>query len=162
MKHHASLILSPTAIAGAVVLCGLASAAACAGDIGPDDLAAAFAAAGFEQDADGRYVRCQEDPPTLSYLPGQAEVTDLNGDARPEIWITEGSVFCYGNTGSAFVLLTRDGKGWRKLIDEVGMQTVLDTRHGGWPDIEAGGPGFGQFPHYRWDGQGYTLAPQGK
>lgn len=124
----------------------------------PDDLAAAFSAAGFRLDADGRWIRCQEDPPTLSYMPGQAEVTDLNGDGQPEVWISEGSTFCYGNTGNAFVLLTRDGNGWRTLLDEVGMQLPLETQHDGWPDIEVGGPGFGKFPVYRWDGQAYQLA----
>lgn len=141
-------------LASVLVMTLMAPPAACA-DPGPDDLAAAFAAAGFEHLADGKYVRCREDPPTLSYLPGQAEVTDLNGDGRPEVWITEGSIFCYGNTGTAFVLLTRDGDGWRKLLDEVGMPLILDTKHTGWPDIEVGGPGFGRFPVYRWDGQVY-------
>jgi len=156
VKHPTTLAVFPAVLADTFALCILASPAACAGDIGAEDLAAAFAAAGFEQDADGRYVRCREDPPTRSYMPGRAEVTDLNGDGQPEIWITEGSVFCYGNTGTAFVLLTRDGDGWRKLLDEVGMQVVHETGRDGWPDIEVGGPGFGQFPVYRWDGQGYA------
>ncbi|MEZ5542329.1 MAG: hypothetical protein R3F42_09815 [Pseudomonadota bacterium] len=142
-----------------ITLAGCLAAAAPAGagiDPGPQDLAAAFAAAGFEQAADGRYVRCREDPPTLSYTPGQAEVVDLNGDGRPEVWITEGSVFCYGNTGNAFVLLTREGGGWRKLLDEVGTPLQLDSAKDGWPDIEVGGPGFEPFPVYRWDGHGYA------
>ncbi len=127
-------------------------------ELGPEDLAAAFAVAGFEHTDDGRYIRCHEDPPTLSYMPGHAEVTDLNGDGQPEVWITEGSIFCYGNTGSAFVLLTHDGSGWGKLLDEVGMQVILDTKHGDWPDIEVGGPGFEPFPVYRWDGKRYAPA----
>lgn len=122
-----------------------------------EELAAAFTAAGFRQDADGRWIRCEEDPPTLSYQPGAAEVTDLNGDGTPEVWITEGSLFCYGNTGNAFVLLTRDGSGWRTLLDEVGMLLPLETQHDGWPDIEVGGPGFGKFPVYRWAEGGYRL-----
>jgi len=124
----------------------------------PEDLAAAFSAAGFSPSPDGRYIRCQEDPPTLSYMPGASKVVDLNGDGNPEVWITESSLFCYGNTGSAFVLLTRDGDGWRTLLDEVGMQQVLDIQHFGWPDIEVGGPGFGKFPVYHWNGQDYQLA----
>jgi hypothetical protein len=126
--------------------------------LAPDDLAAAFAAAGFQQAADGRWIRCQEDPPTMSYMPGQAEITDLNGDGQPEAWITESSLFCYGNTGSAFVLLTRGGMTWRPLLDEVGIPLQLEARHDGWPDIEVGGPGFGRFPVYRWNGHAYTLA----
>lgn len=126
--------------------------------LSPEELAAAFAAAGFAGTADGRYIRCREDPVTLSYQSGQAAVTDLNGDGQPEVWITEGSTFCYGNTGSAFVLLTRDGGGWRKLLDEVGMQIISDTKHNGWPDIEVGGPGFQSFPVFRWDGKRYVPA----
>lgn len=125
--------------------------------VSKDDLAGAFATSGFTQNADGRWIRCQEDPPTLSYMSGQAEVTDLNGDGSAEVWISEGSTFCYGNTGNAVVLLTRAGNGWRKLIDEVGMQMVLETRHQGWPDIELGGPGFKPFPVYQWDGSNYKL-----
>lgn len=121
------------------------------------DLAAAFGAAGFALDADGRWIRCQEDPPTLSYGPGRAEVTDLNDDGSPEVWITENSLFCYGNTGSAFVLLTREDTGWRTLLDAVGMPLQRDIRHNGWPDIEIGGPGFGSFPVYRWNGHDYQL-----
>ena len=123
--------------------------------LAPDDLTAAFAAAGFRQSADGRWIRCQEDPPTMSYVPGRAEIGDLNGDGRPEVWITESSLFCYGNTGSAFVLLTREGSAWRALLVEVGMPLQRDAHHDGWPDIEVGGPGFGQFPVYRWNGHDY-------
>ena len=148
---HAMLAISLSGFAPAVPATGA--------DVDPESLAAAFAAAGFERDEAGRYIRCQEDPPTMSYQPGRAEVVDLNGDGQPEIWITEGSVFCYGNTGSAFVLLTRDSNGWRKLMDETGMPLVLDARHAGWPDIEVGGPGFGKFPVFRWDGQGYSQLP---
>jgi hypothetical protein len=122
-----------------------------------DDLAAAFTTAGFTQAADGRWIRCQEDPPTLSYMAGQAEVIDLNGDGSPEVWISEGSTFCYGNTGNAVVLLTRAGNSWRKLLDEVGMQMVLETKHDGWPDIEIGGPGFEPFSVYQWDGIDYIM-----
>jgi len=150
-------VLQYLALAGVITL-SLQTITAAGAGLDPDDLANAFATAGFKHTADNRYIRCHEDPPTLSYRPGQAELTDLNGDGQPEVWVTESSVFCYGNTGSAFVLLTRDANGWRVLLDEVGMQVVQDTRHGGWPDIEVGGPGFGRFPVYRWDGQGYAPA----
>jgi hypothetical protein len=121
------------------------------------DLAAAFTTAGFTQASDGRWIRCREDPPTLSYMAGQAEINDLNGDGSPEVWISEGSIFCYGNTGNAVVLLTRTGNSWRKLLDEMGMQRVLETKHAGWPDIEIGGPGFAPFPVYQWDGVNYKM-----
>ena len=157
MHQRLPHVLHGIALTGITTL-SLSVIPAAGAELGPEDLAAAFAVAGFEHTDDGRYVRCHEDPPTLSYVPGQAEVTDLNGDGQPEVWITEGSTFCYGNTGSAFVLLTRNGNGWRKLLDEVGMQVILDTRHGDWPDIEVGGPGFEPFPVYRWDGKRYEPA----
>jgi hypothetical protein len=101
-------------------------------------------------------VRCEEDPPTASYMAGRIEAADLNHDGRPEAWITEGSVFCYGNTGQVAVLVTKDESGrWRKILDEVGIAMPLATAHGGWPDIEVGGPGFEKVPPHRWDGTRY-------
>ena len=123
--------------------------------IAPAERAAVFKAAGFKPRG-SQYVRCEEDPPTASYTPGQIEVVDLNGDGRPEAWVTEGSTFCYGNTAAYFVLVTRDESGtWRQLLDGVGVPTALATKQQGWPDIEAGGPGFGKFPVYRWNGKAY-------
>ena len=43
------------------------------------------------------------------------------------------------------------------LLDDVGMPVVLPARKAGWPDIEVGGPGFGKFPVYRWNGKAYAL-----
>lgn len=125
----------------------------------PADRAAVFKAAGFKARGNP-YVRCEEDPPTASYTPGRIEVVDLNGDGRPEAWVTESSLFCYGNTASFFVLVTKDEGGtWRKLMEEVGVATALATKHLGWPDIEVGGPGFGKFPVHRWNGKVY-VAPR--
>lgn len=93
----------------------------------------------------------------MSYSPGQIEEVDLNGDGQPEAWVTEGSVFCYGSTGTAFVLLTKAGGRWRVLLDEVGVPVVQPARNTGWPDIEVGGPGFGKLPVYRWNGKAYVL-----
>lgn len=119
--------------------------------------AAVFKAAGFKQAAEGRYIRCEEDPPTLSYSPGRIEMEDLNGDGQPEAWVKEGSTFCYGNTGEAFVLLGKGAAGWRVLLEAVGIPMPQQTKRSGWPDIEVGGPGFGKFPVYRWDGKAYVL-----
>lgn len=154
MPSHTAKTLYPALLLSLLTLPAYGAGSPSVSD---DDIAAAFATAGFERDAKGDYIRCKEDPHTMSYMPGQAEVTDINGDTIPEIWITESSTFCYGHTGSAFVLLTRDGMGWRVLIDEVGMQNILNERQTGWPDIEVGGPGFGKFPVYRWDGHYYKL-----
>ncbi len=134
--------------------CLLAATAVHAGSAA-DDQAAIFAAAGFTRDTDGRYVRCQEDPPTMSYQPGRIELADLDGDGRDEAFVRESSLFCYGNTGEFFVLLARGETGWRRLLGEVGVPVVQETRHQGWPDIEVGGPGYGEFPVYRWNGTVY-------
>jgi hypothetical protein len=120
------------------------------------DRAAVFEAAGFTQKGD-RWIRCVEETPTASYTPGQIEVVDLNRDGRPEAWVTEGSVFCYGNTGQATVLVTKEKDGaWRKVLDEVGVALALETRHLGWPDVEVGGPGFEKVPPHRWNGTTYV------
>lgn len=116
--------------------------------------AAAFQAAGFRHLPAG-WTRCAEDI-TASYQPGTLEVVDLNGDGAPEAWIRESSLFCYGHTAEAFVLLTRKSTGWVVLLDEVGMALELKTKTNGWPDIEVGGPGFGQMPVYRFNGKAYA------
>lgn len=123
----------------------------------PDEQSVIYTAAGFTREADGRYVRCREDPPTMSYQPGRIEYADLNGDGRDEAFVRESSLFCYGNTAEFFVLLTRGEDGWRTLLEDTGIPVVLETRHQGWPDIEVGGPGFGSFPVYRWNGNGYEV-----
>lgn len=126
-------------------------------ELGAEDRAAVFAAAGFVPHGD-RYVRC-DDAVTASAMPGFIELADLNGDGRSEAWVRESSLFCYGDTAEAFVLLTRDATGvWIKLLDQIGVALPLETRHNGWPDIEVGGPGPGPFPVYRFDGAAYVPA----
>jgi hypothetical protein len=120
--------------------------------------AAVFAAAGFKAKG-GKFVRCNEDPPTPSYVPGSIEVADLNHDGLPEAWVVESSTSCYGMTGEAFVLVTRDATGaWRKILDEVGIADVKQTKGAGWPDIEVGGPGMGPFPRFHYNGTKYVAA----
>jgi hypothetical protein len=148
-------------VAAAVLVAALtllppAAASAADATLTPADRRAAFEAAGFEPRG-AQWIRCEEDPPTASYMAGRLEVVDLNGDGRPEAWITEGSVFCYGDAGSAVVLVTRDAGGhWRKVLDEVGVARALDTKHLGWPDVEVGGPGLGKMPVHRWNGTSYA------
>jgi hypothetical protein len=117
---------------------------------------ALFNAAGFSLAGNGQYQRCKEEPVTLSYQPGKAELADLNGDGQDEAWVTEGSLFCYGNTGQYFVLLTRGQSGWQIIIEAVGIPVIRETGKQGWPDIEVGGPGFAVFPLYRWNGESYV------
>lgn len=125
-------------------------------ELAPAEKAAIFAAAGFKPGPGGQYVLCQEETPTASYTPGQVELVDLNGDGQPEAWITETSMFCYGSPHTYFALVRKDGGAWRKLLEDIGIPVVLETRHQGWPDIEVGGPGFDKFPYYRWDGKAYV------
>jgi hypothetical protein len=122
--------------------------------LAPADEAAAFKTAGFK--LKGReWVRC-DDAETASHESGSIEVADLNGDGVPEAWVRESSVFCYGNTAEAFVLLTRKGGGWTVLLDSVGVALPRPTKTMGWPDIEVGGPGTGPMPVYRFNGSGYV------
>ncbi len=116
---------------------------------------AVFKAAGFAKAADGRYIRCQEETPTASYTPGAIEEVDVNGDGQPEALVTEGSMFCYGAPHTFFGLVASSAGGWKMLLDDVGMPVVLETRHGGWADIEVGGPGLGTMPVWRWNGKAY-------
>ncbi len=119
------------------------------------DAAAVFKAAGFTKAADGRYIRCVEETPTASYTPGAIEEVDVNGDGLPEAFVTEGSMFCYGSPHTFFGLVAKRAGGWTMLLDDVGTPVVLETRHGGWADVEVGGPGFGAMPVWQWNGQAY-------
>lgn len=118
--------------------------------------AAIFKAAGFKS-VGGKQVRCADDT-TASYMPGFIEAEDLNGDGKKEAFVRESSLFCYGNTAEAFVLVGQDAKGeWKVLLDQVGMALVLDTKSkSGWKDIEVGGPGLGPFPKFRHNGTRYA------
>lgn len=132
-----------------------ATGALAAPPLTPSDKAAAFKAAGFKQKGQ-EWVRC-DDTETASRQNGSIEVADLNGDGAPEAWVRESSLFCYGNTAEAFVLVTKKGPGWTVLLDEVGIAGPRKTKSLGWPDIEVGGPGMGPFPVYRFNGTKYVL-----
>ncbi len=117
---------------------------------------AIFEAAGFKPKGD-KFVHCDEDV-TMSYSPGWIEMEDVNDDGTRDAWVKESSTFCYGNTAEFFVLVTqRAGGGWVNLLVSVGVPTALPTKSKGWPDIEVGGPGFGKFPVYSFDGKKYVL-----
>lgn len=151
MKRLVSILLRGASAAIALLAALLAHAY-----LSPADQAAAFAAAGFRKAPDGQYLRCDEGAPSASHQPGWLEVADLNGDGRPEAWVRESSLRCYGDTAEYFVLLTKGTGGWRTLLADAGIPTVLKARHRGWPDIEVGGPGSGGFPIYRWNGRAYV------
>ncbi len=135
------------------------SSAALAADVklSPADTAAAFKAAGFAKKG-ARWESCG-DPGTASYTPGAIEtVRDLNGDGQPEAIITEGSSYCFGNTGTGYTIVSKQvAGGWKTMTGGPGIPNILATKGtGGWPDIEIGGPGF-CFPVERWNGKEYRL-----
>jgi hypothetical protein len=117
---------------------------------------AIFEAAGFAERSSG-WRRCEEETPAASSTPGRIEMVDLNGDGTPEAFVSETSLFCYGSDDGFVVLLVK-GKGgaWRRLIERAGTYLVRKKKHGGWRDVEIGGPGTGAQPVYRWNGQGYA------
>lgn len=141
-----------------VVMLGcLASAAVAQVELSEAEQSAAFRAAGFEN-VDGKWQGCG-DPGTASYTPGAIEqVSDLNGDGRPEVVITEGSTYCFGMTGTGFALVSKQADGsWKLINGGQGIMNPLATKGaGGWPDLEIGGPGF-CFPVERWNGTAYEL-----
>jgi hypothetical protein len=121
------------------------------------DEAAAFQAAGFKKRG-GAWRSCDA-PAGASATPGAIEQTaDLNGDGLPEVVISEGGTFCYGNTGQAFWLVSKLANGsWKLMTNNTGIPQFLGTKGvDGWPDVSVGGPGF-CFPVERWNGKAYRL-----
>jgi len=121
--------------------------------------AAIFRAAGFRQTRRGWESGCDDPTAGSSYEAGKVEQTkDLNGDGRPEALVTEGSGYCYGNTGTAFWLVGQQADGsWKLIYNEVGIAEFLPTKGvAGWPDVSVGGPGF-CFPVMRWNGTAYKF-----
>lgn len=119
--------------------------------------AAAFKAAGFVLN-NKQWQGCG-DPGTASYTPGSIEaIGDLNGDGHPEAVINEGSVYCFGDAGTGFSLVSKQADGsWKLITSGNGMPNFLSSKGSqGWPDIEIGGPGF-CFPVERWNGKAYVL-----
>lgn len=119
------------------------------------DEAAAFKAAGFTKR--GNVWRNCDAPAGSSSARGAIEQTaDLNGDGLPEVVISEGGTYCYGNTGQAFWLVSKLANGsWKLITNNTGIPEFLGTKGvDGWPDISVGGPGF-CFPVERWNGSAY-------
>ncbi|WP_159981523.1 MULTISPECIES: hypothetical protein [unclassified Novosphingobium] len=145
----------PFAIAAGLAL--LAPSALAQAGLSPAEKTAVFRAGGFKLQG-GKWRACG-DPGTASYAAGAVEtVKDLNGDGRPEVVLTEGSTYCFGNTGTGFKLLSKQADGtWKLITESEGIATFLATKGaGGWPDIEIGGPGF-CFPVERWNGRAYVV-----
>lgn len=133
-----------------------AAGSASPGKLSPADEAAAFKAANFTRRGNRWRTDC-DNGASPTYGPGTIEqVADLNGDGRPEVLITEGGTFCYGNTGQGYFLVTKLADGnWKLVTSGTGIAEFKNTRGAdGWPDIQVGGPGF-CFPVLRWNGREY-------
>lgn len=138
---------------------GLAASIANAAPLEPSrtDIPAIFKAAGFTKTGAQWRSDCG-DPGTASYSPGSIDdYRDINGDGRPDAVVTEGGSYCYGNTGTAFWLISKQTNGtWKLMTAQIGMPEFLKTKGAsGWPDISVGGPGF-CFPVLRWNGKAYV------
>ena len=87
----------------------------------------------------------------------EAEVVDLNGDGRPEVFTSVHGVCLGGATGVSMELYIKGSDGrWKPQFGFPGIYTVLKTKNKGYPDIEIGGPG-NCFPVWRWNGKEYYL-----
>ena len=115
---------------------------------GPERIAAAKAA-GFRVHGADMLNECDAVADMISF-----ERQDLNGDGVGEIVVADGGA-CYGATGAMFVVLRKIEGTWQPILSAQGIMSPLPARHGGWRDIEIGGPGFGKMPVARWDGARY-------
>ena len=120
------------------------------------DHEAIFRAADVQR-KNGKWSGCADAPDDGSDNSATIEsVSDVNGDGRPDAVVVLNGMYCYGNTGQAFVLVSQkpDGR-WVRMASQTGILTFLPTKgRDGWPDIEVGGPGF-CFPVLRWNGSIY-------
>lgn len=121
--------------------------------------AAIYRAAGLKNIHGHWESGCNDGNPGGIYDPATiTDRADLNGDGRPDAMITEGGVYCYGNTGQAFWIVAQQADGgWKLMLDATGIPVVRTTKGvDGWPDIMIGGPGM-CFPVVRWNGKTYEI-----
>jgi hypothetical protein len=114
-----------------------------------------FDSLGFKVSKDGKQFI--QDVESADY-PFDAFVypTDLNKDAKEEIFIVFGNTFTSGNTGSNVVVFIADKNnvyeanlGFPGLLPD-----ALATSNLNYPDLLIGGPGM-EFPVWRWNGKMY-------
>ena len=118
------------------------------------DEAAAFKVAGLKKRGNS-WHDC-DDPNVDASIEGAG---DLNGDGLPEAMIIEnGGSMCYGNTGQAFWLVSKQSNGgWKLMTNAIGIPEFLKSKGAnGWPDVSIGGPGL-CFPVRRWNGTTYVF-----
>lgn len=67
---------------------------------------------------------------------------DLNGDGRPEAFVTDVDPACHGGTGEAFVIIQKLAPfSWTRVGGGQGRVRALETRTNGWRDIVLEGQG---------------------
>jgi len=122
------------------------------------DEATAFKAAGFTRKGATWRTDCDADPSTAGYESGKVDqLADLNGDGLLEALITEASLYCYGNTGRGFTLVSKQPSGrWVRLYKSQGIPRILANRANGWAEIEVGGPGL-CYAVLSWKGGAYAI-----
>ena len=118
---------------------------------------ALFRAAGMEPVGGGKWTGCPDDSSGRSEAQ-VAMVEDINGDGHPEAMLRDSGSYCNGYAGVHSTVLTRTADGeWTVLYGNQGFVNFLVSRGtDGYPDIEAGLPGF-CFPYFRWDGSEYAM-----
>ena len=116
---------------GVVLAFSASTALAADMKLSPADTAAAFKAAGFAKKGN-RWEGCG-DPGTAAYTPGAIDlVRDLNGDGQPEAVISEGSSYCFGNTGMGYAIVSKQAAGGWKLINGgPGIPNILAAKGAG-------------------------------
>lgn len=127
-----------------------AASPAYAQTLAPTERLAAAKAAGFRVQGTRIINECDAAAEMIAF-----DRRDLNGDGMAELVVSDGGA-CYGAGGSMFVVLRRMGGQWKPVLSAQGIMNVLKARHGGWADIEIGGPGFGKMPVARWTGTAYA------
>lgn len=139
----------------------VATSAGAAVEHSPTEDAAIFRAAGLKSVQGHWESGCNDGNNDPNAVYDSATITDrkdLNGDGRIDAVISEGGVFCYGNTGQAFWVVAQQPDGaWKLMINSIGIPDFRKTKGvDGWPDILIGGPGM-CFPVVRWNGKAYKV-----
>lgn len=82
--------------------------------------------------------------------------TDLNKDAKEEVFIVYGNSYTSGITGSSVIVFIADKNGvYKTNLNFPGvLPDALATINSGYPDLLIGGPGM-EFPVWRWNGKAY-------
>ncbi len=143
---------APVVILTAVIAGLLVHTTAVAGDPAADAKVISNATAGKLKSTHGRVF----DETCGTEVDYQAEVIDLNGDGKPEVF-TRLLGGCFGMAGVHLDLLVQDKDSqWKSQFGFPGDYTILETKHLGYPDIEIGGPGDCS-PVWRWDGAAYDI-----